>query len=137
MGFRPRTTALLTRYSHPQPSLFCMVTTIANKPAVLGVQMSEAMHGDGFATVIAQAARTDGDPAICIAILDGPVDCTHPCFCGAELEVVPTWVNADHKGAAARHGTHVASIIFGQPGSAVRGISPRCRGLVIPVYGDT
>jgi len=34
------------------------------------------------------------------------------------------------------HGTHVASLIFGQPGSPVAGIAPRCRGLVAPVFRD-
>ena len=34
------------------------------------------------------------------------------------------------------HGTHVASLIFGQPSSAVPGIAPRCRGLVVPVFRD-
>lgn len=77
-----------------------------------------------------------GDPRICIAVLDGPVDLAHPCFTGAALEMVPTWVSADPAGAAASHGTHVASIIFGQPGTAVSGVAPRCRGLIIPIFGD-
>jgi cyanobactin maturation PatA/PatG family protease len=77
-----------------------------------------------------------GDPGICIAVLDGPVDLAHPCFDGATLEVAPTWVDAHPTGAAAAHGTHVASIIFGQPSTTVRGIAPRCRGLIIPIFGD-
>lgn len=40
------------------------------------------------------------------------------------------------KGPMSLHGTHVASLIFGQPGSAVPGIAPRCRGLVVPVFRD-
>ncbi|WP_394325535.1 S8 family serine peptidase [Methanosarcina barkeri] len=39
-------------------------------------------------------------------------------------------------GPSAQHGTHVASLIFGQPDSPVRGISPGCRGLIIPVFAD-
>ena len=34
------------------------------------------------------------------------------------------------------HGTHVASIIFGQPESPVEGIAPRCRGLIVPIFSD-
>jgi subtilisin family serine protease len=34
------------------------------------------------------------------------------------------------------HGTHVASVIFGQPGSPVFGIAPHCRGLLIQVFSD-
>jgi hypothetical protein len=31
----------------------------------------------------------------------------------------------------------VASIIFGQHGSPVRGIAPRCRGIIVPVFDET
>ncbi|OEJ56611.1 hypothetical protein BGM19_38925 [Streptomyces agglomeratus] len=34
------------------------------------------------------------------------------------------------------HGTHVTSLLFGQPGSPVVGIAPACRGLVLPVFRD-
>ena len=34
------------------------------------------------------------------------------------------------------HGTHIASLIFGQPQSSVTGIAPHCRGLFAPVFGD-
>jgi cyanobactin maturation PatA/PatG family protease len=34
------------------------------------------------------------------------------------------------------HGTHVASLIFGQPGGPVFGVAPRCRGLILPVFRD-
>jgi cyanobactin maturation PatA/PatG family protease len=78
-----------------------------------------------------------GDPEICIAVLDGPVDLSHPCFQGANVRRVATLVN-DPAGAGRMsiHGTHVASVIFGQPGSSVFGIAPRCRGLIIPVFHD-
>ena len=36
--------------------------------------------------------------------------------------------------SAFAHGTHVASVIFGQHGSPVLGIAPRCRGLIVPIY---
>src|SRR5262249_9327722 len=58
-------------------------------------------------------AETLGDPAICIAILDGPVDRTHPSFRGAHLSQVDALVpgQADN-GPACQHGTHIASVIF-------------------------
>jgi len=82
---------------------------------------------------LAQLGR--GDPRICIAILDGPVDYSHPCFSGAklaQLQTLVTEVCPDEQ--ALGHGTHVASIIFGQPGSAVCGIAPQCSGLVVPIF---
>ena len=39
-------------------------------------------------------------------------------------------------GRMSAHGTHVASLIFGQPGSQIPGIAPRCRGLIVPVFRD-
>src|SRR5689334_15579163 len=78
---------------------------------------------------------TDGDPRVCVAILDGPVDLSHACFQGANLSAgrgpLPRKAPS---GAAAKHGTHVASIVFG--GGAVHGISPGCRGITIPIFDD-
>ena len=79
-----------------------------------------------------------GSPDICVAILDGPVDVAHPCFGGADLMAVdaPTTSPDASAGPATRHGTHVASLIFGQPNSVVRGVAPGCRGVLIPIYED-
>jgi cyanobactin maturation PatA/PatG family protease len=78
-----------------------------------------------------------GAPGVCVAVLDGPVDQSHPCFDRVNLTRFPTLVSgvADG-GSASQHGTHVASIIFGQHDSPVRGIAPNCRGLIIPVFSD-
>ena len=87
--------------------------------------------------------KTLGDPRVCIAVLDGPVDLSHPCFAGADLTVLETLAGTPRSfsplrpGLAAAHGTHVASVLFGQPGSSVQGIAPRCRGLIVPVFAGT
>ncbi len=81
--------------------------------------------------------KTRGDPRVTLAILDGPVDLSHPCFNGAQLTSLPTLVSGQATpGFATQHGTHVASVIFGQPESSVRGIAPRCRGLIVPVFTE-
>lgn len=81
--------------------------------------------------------RTLGDPRIPVAILDGPVDRTHPSLVAATLSEIETVVpRAASRGLACRHGTHVASIIFGQHNSPVKGIAPRSRGLIAPVFAD-
>jgi hypothetical protein len=98
-----------------------MPTTRPMPPAVPGLA---ALH-----------AVTRGDPRIRIAVLDGPVDPAHPCFNGARLlgrksgEPAPS-------GPACRHGTHVTSVLFGQPGSAVAGVAPGCTGVLIPIFED-
>jgi hypothetical protein len=90
-------------------------------------------------TVADEIARLSAGPAgdVCIAVLDGPVDVSHPCFGGADLQVIDTLVpNAPGPGPMSLHGTHVASTIFGRPGSPVSGVAPRCRGLILPVFRD-
>lgn len=82
--------------------------------------------------------KTSGSPKICIAVLDGLIDFNHPCLLEADLTPLPTLVTgeANPNGGMSLHGTHVASIIFGQLGSPVRGIAPQCKGLSIPVFAD-
>lgn len=78
-----------------------------------------------------------GNADICVAVLDGPVDLTHPCFNKAKITTLDTLVsNVADNGPSTHHGTHVASLIFGQPDSSISGISPNCRGLIIPVFAD-
>ncbi|MDJ0671207.1 MAG: S8 family serine peptidase [Microcystis sp. M53598_WE2] len=75
--------------------------------------------------------QTKGASAITVAILDGVVDTDHPCFNGADLTRLPTLVQ--HQATAGQmstHGTHIASLIFGQPNSDIQGIAPQCRGLL-------
>jgi cyanobactin maturation PatA/PatG family protease len=81
--------------------------------------------------------QTQGDPRVSLAVLDGPVDLAHPCFAGAELQPIVTLADGQVGGGSSTgHGTHVASVIFGQPGSPVSGVAPRCRGLIVPIFSD-
>ncbi|WP_187969689.1 PatA/PatG family cyanobactin maturation protease [Aquibium microcysteis] len=73
---------------------------------------------------------------ITVAVLDGPVDLGHPCFSGASIELPHGQPAPDPASPATRHGTHVASLLFGQPGSEVEGLAAHCRGLVIPIFQD-
>jgi cyanobactin maturation PatA/PatG family protease len=78
-----------------------------------------------------------GTSGVCVAVLDGPVDQSHPCFDGANLTPLPTLVSGiANRGSASQHGTHVASVIFGQHNSPIQGIAPNCRGLIVPVFAD-
>jgi cyanobactin maturation PatA/PatG family protease len=80
---------------------------------------------------------TQGDSQICVAVLDGLVDQFHSCFNAANLTRLPTLIPGEAtNGTMSGHGTHVASIIFGQPESSVEGIAPQCRGLIVPIFGD-
>jgi hypothetical protein len=80
------------------------------------------------------SSLTLGVPQVCLAVLDGPVDLSHPCFRGAGLaQPDGRWGDG---GKACEHGTHIASVIFGQPSGPVRGIAPRCRGLSLPIFSS-
>ena len=78
----------------------------------------------------------NGGAGITIAVIDGPVDLEHAVFAGADISIAAgaTRWPARIGNRMAEHGTMVASILFGQPGSAVEGIAPNARGLVVPVY---
>ncbi len=86
-------------------------------------------------------SETTGDPRVVVAVLDGPVDMDHRSLSGARLEVIDSVVPtvADPGSPATRHGTAVASLIFGQegPNSPIDGVAPGCSGLIVPVFGDT
>jgi hypothetical protein len=82
-------------------------------------------------------AETPGDPRICIAILDGPVDLDHACLAGAKLTTIETLAGGGvQPGTIAEHGTHVASVIFGRHPGPIKGIAPQCRGLIAPIFRD-
>jgi subtilisin family serine protease len=107
----------------------CGPTSIALDRSVRSFEVAEVR---GLAELWTQ---TLGDPEICIAILDGPVDHSHPSFQGARLTQLDTLVSsAVGDDAASRHGTHVASVIFGGHDGPVKGIAPRCRGVSIPIF---
>lgn len=79
--------------------------------------------------------QTMGNSQIKIAILDGPVELEHPSLEGAQI--VAHTKSTGAKGPAARHGTHIASIIFGSHTSGlVKGIAPRCTGIAISLFDD-
>jgi cyanobactin maturation PatA/PatG family protease len=100
------------------------------------------MSGAGHAEMILNELRTlrdqvAADTEVCVAILDGPVDLSHPCFRGAHMRRVDTLVGEEAgPGPMSAHGTHVASVVFGQPFSGTLGLAPGCRGVVAPVFRD-
>ena len=85
-----------------------------------------------------EALRTlaNGGAGVTVAVIDGPVDLDHPVFEGADLRIASgaTRWPARAGNRMAEHGTMVASILFGQPGSTVEGVCPRASGVVVPVY---
>src|SRR5579864_9556372 len=82
--------------------------------------------------------QTQGDERVCVAILDGPVDLRHASLrhlAATTLETVVSTV-VDN-GTACRHGTLIASVIFGRHDGPVRGLAPNCRGLIVPIFASS
>jgi cysteine desulfurase family protein len=106
-------------------------------PAEAGVTSARATETSAIPGLQDLWQQTTGDSQVCVAVLDGPVDLSHPCFRGAQLSTLPSLVSSQADGGpASQHGTHVASVIFGQHSSAIKGIAPQCRGLAIPIFKD-
>ena len=76
-----------------------------------------------------------GDESIVVAVLDGRIDRSHPCFEGAHIvEPIGCADPIELNAPSVAHGTHVASILFGQSEGSILGIVPQCRGISIPIY---
>jgi len=82
-------------------------------------------------------AQTLGDERISVAVVDGPIDTSHPAFDGANVGRAPgAWPDEGYEGPLARHGTQVASVLFGQHGGPVPGVAPSSRGISAPGFSD-
>ena len=99
-----------------------------------GHDAAEQLHGlDALWRV------TLGDPKVVVAVIDGPVDRSHRCFRDAALDIsaLSGVDSCDPGRASCRHGTEVSSLIFaGHHCGPVRGVAPRCRGLLVPIFRD-
>ena len=82
-------------------------------------------------------SETLGHSSVCVAIVDGPVDLSHEALRGADLRQAVPDSRDVADGVALRHGTHVASVIFGRHPGPVPGIAPGCRGITLPLFADT
>ncbi|MET1077241.1 MAG: S8 family serine peptidase [Pseudomonas sp.] len=81
--------------------------------------------------------NSPGDPRIIVALLDGRVEITHPCFNGAQLSQDPSLLVYNNNiviDASQRHGTAIASIIIGQSHDTVAGIAPGVSLVSIPIF---
>ncbi len=93
---------------------------------------------DELPGVRALRERSQGDPRVVVAVIDGTPRTDHPAFQGADVRGVRGyWLDdREEMSWATGHATHIASVIFGQPGSSVEGLAPRCRGLFIATGPD-
>ena len=74
-----------------------------------------------------------GDAAVRIAIIDGPVDFSHPALTSARVRVGGT---DPSEAVRSEHGTHVTSVLMGVPNGPVPGIAPNCIATVYSIYRE-
>ena len=82
---------------------------------------------------------SEGNPKVVIALLDGPVDISHPNLSHETILSLPGKVDPNCSGersTACEHGTSVASILSAKRGSAAPAICPKCTLLVRPVFSE-
>ncbi len=82
-------------------------------------------------------AETLGDKRVCIAVIDSNIDYEHSSFKGADIRTIGLFNsgnNGSNENYTLDHGTSVASIIFGQHHSLIKGLAPDCKGIIIPVF---
>ena len=78
-----------------------------------------------------------GDPGIRIAVIDGPVDLSHPALSTARVTLGGQAVGlASVPTIRSEHGTHVTSLVMGAPGTSVLGIAPNCTATVFSIYRE-
>jgi cyanobactin maturation PatA/PatG family protease len=77
-----------------------------------------------------------GDPEVRIAVIDGPADLTHPALRTARVTPSEAMVGAASSTIRSEHGTHVASVLMGVPGSAVLGVAPNCSATLYSIYNE-
>ncbi|MDJ0841340.1 MAG: PatA/PatG family cyanobactin maturation protease [Acidobacteriota bacterium] len=76
-----------------------------------------------------------GDARITAAVLDGPVDLTHPAFQGVTIRSIRTLAGqGPSDNLPTEHGTHVAGILFGADNGPTPGIVPGCKGLSLNIF---
>jgi len=83
--------------------------------------------------------RSEGNEDISICMIDGPIQFSHPSLSG--LKVLKTssvdLQRCNKSGSAAcKHGTFIASILFGNRGSKAISMAPKCTFALYPIFEE-
>ncbi len=68
-----------------------------------------------------------------VAILDGPIDTSHPCFMDSQITFTGNNITP---GLATMHGTHVASIMLANSVDELKGVCPEVECISVPIFRE-
>jgi subtilisin family serine protease len=111
-------------------------------PLAADLGLDTISDADGVLTITSLAplmARTAGRREVIIALVDGPVDVSHPGLTPGCKTLAPDPARNASIGAgetARIHGTSVAGILAAKRGSAAPGICPGCTLLIRPIFAQ-
>jgi subtilisin family serine protease len=83
--------------------------------------------------------RTGGSAQVTIALIDGPVNTSHPDLADSSIQEIPGGLRgtcARASSTACMHGTFVAGILSAKRGSSAPAICPGCTLLVRPIFAE-
>ena len=83
--------------------------------------------------------RTGGSAQVMIALIDGPVNTSHPDLANSSIQEIPGGLRgtcARASSTACMHGTFVAGILSAKRGSSAPAICPGCTLLVRPIFAE-
>ncbi len=76
---------------------------------------------------------TLGNPAVRVAILDGPTNLKHTCLAGTNSRYISQRPSATSQSS---HGTFITSLIAAEHSSDVKGVAPKCSFLLHDIYRE-
>lgn len=77
-----------------------------------------------------------GTPSIYIGIIDGEIDFKHDAIRNSKISRLKEENHYQKSGQGISHGTAIASVLFGEPGSVTPGLAWQCSGVSRPIYKD-
>ena len=114
-------------------SMLMTIAPIKERPAATAVASAAAdMHAMvGLAPLM---AASEGSTSVTVAVIDGPVDRTHPALTSAQIEVLGDAACEPLEGVGCRHGTFTAGLLVAARSEQAPGICPGCRLLAYSVF---
>ena len=114
-----------------------MATAVASmrvKPAISAAPDAAVRTPYSLVGLAPLMAASKGSASVTVAVIDGPVDRSHPALAAAQIEVLGDAQCDPLEGAGCRHGTFITGLLVAARSEQAPGICPGCRLLARPVF---